>query len=120
MQIEPILSLVTTVAVVLSVVMFGAGFLGLCLLAVQASAQSPAAVPVPGASKTVNATNQSPLQKSVEAYLRHVYAFGPEVQLTISEPKPSMVAGLLETTVELKIRRKREGKALRITPRSGL
>ena len=50
----------------------------------------------------VNAAGQSPLRKTVEAYLRHLYAFGPEVQLTISEPKPSAVPGLLETTIELK------------------
>jgi protein-disulfide isomerase len=80
----------------------GACVLALSLFAGQVSAQSPAAVPASGTSKTVNASSQSPLQKSVEAYLRHLYAFGPDVQLTISEPKPSLVAGLLETTVELK------------------
>ena len=42
------------------------------------------------------------LQKSVEAYLRHLYAFGPNVQLTVSAPKDSEVPGLLETTVDLK------------------
>jgi len=44
----------------------------------------------------------TPLQKNVEAYLRHLYAFGPTVQLTISTPKESEVPGLLETTVDLK------------------
>lgn len=44
----------------------------------------------------------TPLQKNVEAYLRHLYAFGPNVQLTISTPKESEVPGLLETTVDLK------------------
>ena len=42
------------------------------------------------------------LQKNVESYLRHLYAFGPNVQLTISVPKDSEVPGLLETTVDLK------------------
>jgi protein-disulfide isomerase len=51
---------------------------------------------------TATAAAQTPLQKSVEAYLRHLYAFGPEVKLTVSEPKPSMVPGLLETSVDLK------------------
>ena len=44
---------------------------------------------------------QSELQKRVERYLRHVYAFGPDVKLTVPEPKESEVAGLLVTTVEL-------------------
>lgn len=42
------------------------------------------------------------LQKNLEAYLRHVYAIGPNVQLTVSVPKESEVPGLLETTVDVK------------------
>jgi len=42
------------------------------------------------------------LQKSVEAYLRHLYALGPTVQLTVSAPKESEVPELLETNVDLK------------------
>jgi len=42
------------------------------------------------------------LQKSVEAYLRHLYAFGPNVQLSVSAPKESVIPGLLETIVDLK------------------
>jgi len=48
-----------------------------------------------GASKTA-------LQRYIEAYLRHLYAFGSEVQLTVSPPKESEIPGLLETTIELK------------------
>lgn len=44
---------------------------------------------------------QSELQKKIERYLRHVYAFGPDVKLIVPEPKDSEVAGLLVTTVEL-------------------
>ena len=44
---------------------------------------------------------QSEMQKKIEKYLRHIYAFGPEVKLTIPEPKDSEVPGLLVTTVEL-------------------
>jgi len=47
------------------------------------------------------AAPQSELQKKIERYLRHVFAFGPEVKLTIPEPKDSEVTGLLVTTVEL-------------------
>ena len=42
------------------------------------------------------------LQKNVETYLRHLYAIGPNVQLTVSVPKESEVPGLLETTVDVK------------------
>jgi protein-disulfide isomerase len=45
----------------------------------------------------------SAIQKTVEAYLRRVYAFGPETKLTFSPLKETGVPGLLETTVELKI-----------------
>jgi protein-disulfide isomerase len=41
------------------------------------------------------------LQKKIEQYLRHIYAFGTEVKLVVPEPKDSEVAGLLVTTVEL-------------------
>jgi protein-disulfide isomerase len=44
---------------------------------------------------------QSELQKKIERYLRHVYAFGQDVKLVVPEPKDSEVAGLLVTTVEL-------------------
>src|SRR4029077_3807510 len=43
------------------------------------------------------------VQKQVEAYLRNMYAFGPDVQVTVSAPKESQVAGLLETDVAVKI-----------------
>ena len=48
------------------------------------------------------AQSGTPLQKSIEAYLRRLYALGPKVQLTVTAPKESEVPGLLETTVDLK------------------
>jgi protein-disulfide isomerase len=45
----------------------------------------------------------SALQKSIEAYLRHLYAFGPDVALEVGTPKDTEVAGLEETTVRVKI-----------------
>ena len=62
--------------------------------------QSPAAIS--SASKTSTGAAPTALQKTVEAYLRNLYAFGPNVQLTVSVPKESEVPGLLETTVDLK------------------
>jgi protein-disulfide isomerase len=64
--------------------------------------QAQTAAAAQAAKPAAAATASTPLQKSVEAYLRHLYAFGPNVQLTISAPKDSEVPGLLETTVDLK------------------
>ena len=46
---------------------------------------------------------QSPTQKSIAAYLRHLYAFGPDVLLVVGPPKQSPVEGLLETTIDLTV-----------------
>jgi protein-disulfide isomerase len=56
-----------------------------------------------GSAAVLNAqaAPQTELQKKIDGYLRHVYAFGPEVKLAIPEPKDSEIAGLLVTTVEL-------------------
>jgi protein-disulfide isomerase len=54
-------------------------------------------------SPAVSSVPQAEVQKTVEAYLRHVYAFGPETKLSFSPLKETGVPGLLETTVELKI-----------------
>ena len=65
-----------------------------------AHGQTPA--PATPSSKSSTGAPPTALQKSVEAYLRNLYAFGPNVQLTVSVPKESEVPGLLETTVDLK------------------
>ena len=56
----------------------------------------------PDLTYVVVAAPKTELQRNVEAYLRHLYAFGPDVQLSVSAPKQSVVPGLLETTVDLK------------------
>jgi len=68
-----------------------------------ARAQAPASGSATAKSESASTATgtQSPLQKTIEAYLRNLYALGPEVQLAISAPKES-VAGLLETTVDVK------------------
>jgi protein-disulfide isomerase len=59
--------------------------------------------PSAAAAKASPSANQSPLQKTIEAYVRNLYAFGPDVEVTVSEPKDSGMAGLLETTVSVKV-----------------
>jgi protein-disulfide isomerase len=68
--------------------------LTVCAQQSRPSAQSPTAA--------ANAS-QSPIQKSVEAYLRNLYAFGTDVQVTVGPPKETNILGLLETTIVVKI-----------------
>jgi len=70
--------------------------LALSLMTSRADSQTAKAPSQPASSET-------PLQKTIEAYLRNLYAFGPDVNLVVSPPKDSEVPGLLETTVDLKI-----------------
>jgi protein-disulfide isomerase len=64
----------------------------------QAQPATASQVPKPAAPSAP----QTPLQKNVESYLRHLYALGPNVRLTVSAPRESEVPGLLETTVDVK------------------
>jgi protein-disulfide isomerase len=48
-------------------------------------------------------TPPSPIQKSVEAYLRNLYAFGPDVQVTVGPLKESSIPGLMATDISVKI-----------------
>ena len=50
---------------------------------------------------TAQTAQSSEVQKRIEQYLRHIYAFGPEVKLVVPEPRDSEVPGLLVTTVQL-------------------
>jgi protein-disulfide isomerase len=69
--------------------------LALSLVTPGARAQS-AATPAPSAAL-------SPTQKTIEAYLRNLYAFGPDVVMVVGAPKPTAVEGMLETSVDLNI-----------------
>jgi len=63
-------------------------------------AQSDTATPV--------SATQTPTQKNIEAYLRHLYAFGPDVLLVVGPPKETSIEGLLETTINLTIGENKE------------
>lgn len=68
--------------------------LALTLFAVGAlSAQQPAAAP---------AAAPSPVQKSVEAFLRNYYALGQDIQITVANPKELGTSGLMEVSVDVK------------------
>ena len=73
------------------------------LICLPGLARGQSSTPATSASKPSTETAPlTALQKSVEAYLRNLYAFGPNVQLSVSVPKESEVPGLLETTIDLK------------------
>jgi protein-disulfide isomerase len=59
------------------------------------------------ATAPVSAT-RTPTQKNIEAYLRHLYAFGPDVLLVVGTPKETSVDGLFETTINLTIAENKE------------
>ena len=56
----------------------------------------------PPAAPEIN-TPPSAMQKSVEAYLRNLYAFGPEVQVTVGPLKETNIPGLLATDITVKV-----------------
>jgi protein-disulfide isomerase len=64
--------------------------------------------PAQSATATPVSVAQTPIQKNIEAYLRHFYAFGPDVQLVVGPPKETAVDGLLETTINLTIGENKE------------
>jgi protein-disulfide isomerase len=74
-----------------------------CLSVPAARGQAAQAQPAPSSQNAATGASQSPTQKTIEAYLRHLYAFGPDVQIAVSAPKETPIAGLLETTVDVKI-----------------
>jgi protein-disulfide isomerase len=57
----------------------------------------------PSQAATAPAGAQTQLQKTVEAYLRNLYAFGPDTAVNVAAPKDIGVDGLLEVDVEVKV-----------------
>ena len=72
--------------------------LSMFIPSVQAQQTPAAAAPVAAAP-----VGPSQIQKGIEAYLRNLYAFGPDVQLTVGPLKETPVVGLMETDVAVKI-----------------
>ena len=63
-----------------------------------------------GATGTVSATSSAPTQpqKSIEAYLRNLYAFGPDVKLVVGSLKDTPVEGMLEANIDVTIGENKE------------
>src|SRR5713226_9061701 len=60
------------------------------------------------ASVTMAPAGSSPIQKSIEAYLRNLYAFGPDVSLVVGPLKETPVEGLLVTNIDVTIGENKE------------
>ncbi|HLZ50848.1 MAG TPA: thioredoxin domain-containing protein [Candidatus Acidoferrum sp.] len=61
------------------------------------------------------ASGQSSIQRTVEDYLRNLYAFGPETSVKVAAPKDIGVEGLLEVDVEIKFGENRQTGKVYIT-----
>jgi protein-disulfide isomerase len=70
--------------------------LAFSMLANDARGQQAAATAAKPASAAPTQT-----QKNIEAYLRNIYAFGPDVKVTVGPLTDSGVDGVLETTIEV-------------------
>jgi protein-disulfide isomerase len=91
-------------------------FLSVGVLVVASLLSSPAYAQRPQTgSPAASSAPASEIQKTLEAYLRHVYAFGPETKLTFSTLKETGVPGLWETTVELKIEESQQTATLYVS-----
>jgi protein-disulfide isomerase len=75
-----------------------AAILAFVLLAVATQAQQSTP---PSANPGSSAPPQA--QKNIEAYLRNLYAFGPDVQLSVGPFKGTAVEGILETNIDVVI-----------------
>src|SRR6266700_5117105 len=69
------------------------------LVGMAAQAQQPASSAPAASSQT---------QKNIEAYLRNLYAFGPDVKLIIGPLTESPVEGIVETNVDVTIGENKE------------
>jgi protein-disulfide isomerase len=77
----------------------------ICLSMLASIAQGQQAQSTTGASSTASL---SPVQRNIEAYLRHMYAFGPDVPVSVGPPKETAVEGLSETTINVTIGENKE------------
>jgi protein-disulfide isomerase len=73
--------------------------LSIALFALGTPGQQPK--PAAGGSSPAPALTQT--QKDIEAYLRNLYAFGPDVKVIVGPLKESLVAGLQEANIDVTI-----------------
>ena len=84
--------------------------LGISLAAPIVRGQQPQAT-----AATPAAAGQLPIQKTVEAYLRNLYAFGADTAVKVAAPKDIGVEGLEEVDVEVKVGENRQAGKVYVT-----
>lgn len=88
--------------------------LGLCPLTGLLSAQEK---PKPASSEKPKAAPASTVDKvAMEAYVRHLLAVIPDVEVKIDDPKPSAVAGLREVDVHFTYGARTQDETFYVTP----
>jgi protein-disulfide isomerase len=87
------------------------------IVIVVASLSVPQARSQQAQSASTGAATATPaeIHKTIEAYLRHLYAFGPEAKLKFGPLKETGIPGLLETAVELKLAENQQTATLYIS-----
>jgi protein-disulfide isomerase len=73
--------------------------MAMLLVGIAARAQQPTGAATAASTQT---------QKNIEAYLRNLYAFGPDVKLIVGPLKESPVEGMLETNIDVTIGENKE------------
>jgi len=73
----------------------------ICLVAASSLSAQQSKPPAPAASAT--SASPIPIQKSLEAYLRNLYAFGPDVVVTVGPLTETSIPGLLATDITVKV-----------------
>jgi protein-disulfide isomerase len=91
--VKTALSLSLVLFITMSITVFASGARG---------QQAPPATAAPAPAAL------SPTQKNIEAYLRHLYAFGSDVLVVAGPPKETPIEGLLETTIDVTINDNKE------------
>ena len=74
-------------------------------LSYTAGAQQPrAATATPATSAPASSAGAlSPTQKNIDAYIRHLYAFGPDIKVSVGVPTETPVEGILESKIDVVI-----------------
>jgi protein-disulfide isomerase len=68
-----------------------------------AEAQQPRAATATATTSAPSAGPLSQTQKNIESYIRHLYAFGPDIKVSVGAPTETPVEGILESKIDVLI-----------------
>ena len=78
-------------------------------------AATTAAQATPAGNSAQPGADDAAVRKNIEGYLRHLFAWGPDVKVAIGPLKDSGVAGLLETTADVALGEQKDSAKLYIS-----